>query len=298
MIDFKKIKTFPINERKNLRVKIDTIVPVDSDVEEIKNKDFDEAAERVITAYKNKKMIILMMGAHVIKTGMSLYIIELMKKGIIKHIAVNGACSIHDFELAFTGETSEDVEDSLERGEWGMVEETGHHLNQAIIEVAKNNQGYGHAVGKKIDELNCKYKEYSIFWNAYKLNIPVSVHVAIGTDTIHYHPECDGASLGKTTFEDFKLLTDSVSKLEDGAAINIGSAVILPEVFSKTLNIARNLGFNVKNITTINFDFINQYRPKVNIVERPTMHSGKGFNIIEKHQITIPNLYKKITGEK
>lgn len=297
MLDFKKIKTFPIENRK-CKVSIDDIVPIDAKIENIINDDFDELVKRIALAYKNNKKVIFMIGGHVIKTGMSLYIIELMKKGIISHIAMNGSCSIHDFELAFIGKTSEDVSESLDCGEWGMVEETGHHLNQAIIEAAKNNQGYGYAVGKKIDELNCKYKNYSIFWNAWKLDIPISVHVAIGTDTIHHHPECDGAALGKTSYNDFRLLTDAVSKLEGGAAINIGSAVILPEVFSKALNTARNLGFNVKNITTANFDFINQYRPRVNIVERPTHHNGKGFNIIEKHQITIPNLYKKLVGEK
>jgi len=296
MLNFKKIKTFPIKKRNNL-FKIEDIISVNSKSKKINNKDFNESVEKIKTAYRDKKMVIFMMGGHVIKTGMSLYIIELIKKGIINHIAMNGACSIHDFELAFSGGTSEDVSDSLETGTWGMVEETGKYLNNALKQAARKNQGYGFAVGKKIDELNCKYKEYSIFWNAYKLNIPISVHVAIGTDTIHCHPKCDGAAIGKTSYNDFKLLTESVSKLEGGVAINIGSAVILPEVFSKTLNTARNLGFNVKNITTINYDFINHYRPRVNVVERPTQNSGKGYNIIEKHQIAIPNLYKKLISE-
>lgn len=293
MLDFKKIRTFPIKERK-CKFSISNIVPIDSEFEEIDSPEFEELVKRISLAVKNKKKVILMIGAHVIKTGMSLYIIELMKKGIISHIAMNGACSIHDFELAFLGKTSEDVSESLESGKWGMVEETGHHINQAVNQAAKDNNGYGHAVGKKIDELNCKYKKYSIFWNAYNLNIPASIHVAIGADTIHYHPECNGAALGKTTYNDLKMLTESVSKMEFGAAINIGSAVILPEVFSKALNTARNLGFNPKGITTANFDFISQYRPKVNIVERPTLNSGKGFNIIRKHQVTIPNLYSKL----
>ena len=235
-----------------------------------------------------------MTGAHVIKVGMSLLIIDLMKKGVIKHIAMNGAFPIHDFELALIGETSEYVERAIEDGTFGMVEETGRILNEAIKEGAKNNEGMGYSIGKKISDLNLPNKEYSILYNAYKLKIPVTVHVAIGTDIIHQHPSCDGAAVGQTSYHDFKIFAESVSKLENGVILNIGCAVILPEVFLKALTIARNLGCKVENITTANLDMIDHYRPRENVVHRPTSLGGKGFIIIEKHEKTIQTLHRKI----
>ena len=296
MLDFNQIKTISIKQRRN-KVKLsDLVKPEDSNVL-INSKDFNELAERMVSAYKNKKQIIIMMGAHVIKVGMSLLIIDLMKKGIVKHIAMNGAGPIHDFELALIGETSEYVEDTIEDGTFGMIEETGSIMNEAICQGAKNNHGMGYAIGKKISDLNLKYKECSILYNAYKLSIPVTVHVAIGTDIIHQHPSCDGAAIGKTTYEDFKIFTESVSKLEDGVVLNAGCAVILPEVFLKALTIARNLGFKVENITAANMDMINHYRPRENVVQRPTSLGGKGFIIIEKHEKTIPTLHRKIVDK-
>src|SRR3989338_5720376 len=261
----------------------------------INSNDFNELVNKIINSYKNNKQIILMIGAHVIKTGMSLLIIDLMKKGIIKHIAMNGAGPIHDFEIALIGETSEYVEQTIEDGTFGMIEETGKMLNDAIREGAENNHGMGYAIGKKIAELNLPNREYSILYWAYKLSIPLTVHVAIGTDIIHQHPSCDGASIGKTSYNDFKTFADSVSRLEGGILLNIGCAVVLPEVFLKALTVARNLGFNVRNITTANLDMLDHYRPRQNVVARPTSLGGKGFIIIEKHQITVPSLHKKIT---
>ena len=293
MLDFSKIKTISIKQRKN-KVKLsDLIKPENSEVL-VNSQEFDELIEKMINVYKNKNQIILMMGAHVIKVGMSLLIIDLMRKGVIKHIAMNGAGPIHDFELALIGETSEYVEETIEDGTFGMIEETGSILNEAIKEGAKNNYGMGYAIGKKINDLNLPNKEYSILYNAYKLNIPVTVHVAIGTDIIHQHPSCDGAAIGKTTYQDFKIFTESVSKLEDGVILNIGCAVILPEVFLKSLTIARNLGYKVEKITAANFDMIDHYRPRENVVKRPISLGGKGFIIIEKHEKTIPTLHRKI----
>lgn len=293
MLDFTKIRTIPIKQRKN-KVKLnDLIKPEDSKIF-IDSEEFNELAERVIYAYKNDKQIVLMMGAHVIKIGMSLLVIDLMKKGAIKHVAMNGAGPIHDFELALIGETSEYVEQTIEDGTFGMIEETGRILNDAIKEGAKYNYGMGYAIGKKIDELSLPNKECSILWNAYKLNVPVTVHVAIGTDIIHQHPNCDGASIGKTSYNDFKLFAESVSKLEEGIILNIGCAVILPEVFLKALTIARNLGFKVEKVTAANFDMTDHYRPRENVVKRPTSLGGKGFIIIERHEKTIPALHRKI----
>ncbi len=293
MLDFSKIKTISIKQRKN-KVKLsDLIKPENSEVL-VNSQEFDELIEKMINAYKNKSQIILMMGAHVIKVGMSLLIIDLMRKGVIKHIAMNGAGPIHDFELALIGETSEYVEQTIEDGTFGMIEETGSMLNEAIKEGAKNNYGMGYAIGKKINDLNLPNKEYSILYNAYKLNIPVTVHVAIGTDIIHQHPSCDGSAIGETSYKDFKIFTESVSKLEGGVILNVGCAVVLPEVFLKVLTIARNLGYKVENITAANFDMIDHYRPRENVVQRPTSLGGKGFIIIEKHEKTIPTLHRKI----
>ena len=293
MLDFRKIKTISIKQRKNKVQLSDLIKPENSKIR-IKSKDFDELVDRIVTAHKNKKQIIFMIGAHIIKVGMSLLIIDLMKKGVIKHIAMNGAGPIHDFELALIGETSEYVEQTIEDGTFGMIEETGKILNEAIKEGAKNNYGMGFVIGKKINDLNLSNKEYSILYNAYKLNIPVTVHVAIGTDIIHQHPSCDGASIGKTSYQDFKIFAESVSKLEDGVVLNIGCAVILPEVFLKALTIARNLGYKIEDVTTANLDMIDHYRPRENVVKRPTSLGGKGFTIIERHEKTIPTLHKKI----
>lgn len=296
MLDFSQIKTISIKQRKN-KVKLNDLIKPENSKIHINSKYFNELVEKIINANKNKKQIILMIGAHVIKVGMSLLIIDLMKKGVIKHIAMNGAGPIHDFELALIGETSEYVEQTIEDGTFGMIEETGSILNDTIKDGAKNNYGMGYAIGKKISDLDLPNKEYSILYNAYKLNIPVTVHVAIGTDIIHQHPSCDGAAIGKTTYQDFKIFAESVSKLEDGVLLNIGCAVILPEVFLKALTIARNLGFKVKKITTANFDMIDHYRPRENVVKRPTSLGGKGFIIIEKHEKTIPTLHRKIVDQ-
>lgn len=295
MLDFTKIKTIPIRQRKNKLKLIDIIKPENNNIEPLNSNSFNELIGRIKNAIDENKPIIFMLGAHVIKTGMSLLIIDLMKKGVIRHIAMNGAGPIHDFEIALIGETSEYVEQTIEDGTFGMIEETGKILNDAIKEGTKNNHGMGYAIGKKIAELNLPNKEYSILYWAYKLSIPLTVHVAIGTDIIHQHPSCDGAAIGKTSYNDFRIFADSVSRLDGGVLLNIGCAVVLPEVFLKALTIARNLGFNVKNITTANIDMIDHYRPRQNVVARPTSLGGKGFIIIEKHQLTVPSLHKRIT---
>ena len=295
MLDFSKIKTISIKERKN-KVNLGNLIKPENSKVLFNSKKFNELIERIISAHKNKKQIILMMGAHVIKTGMSLLVIDLMEKNVLKHIAMNGAGPIHDFELALIGETSEYVEQTVEDGTFGMIEETGRMLNDAIKDGAKNNLGMGHAVGKKIDELNLKNREYSILWNAYKLNIPATVHAAIGTDIIHQHPNCDGAAIGKTSYQDFKIFAESVSRLDEGVILNAGCAVILPEVFLKALTIARNLGFKVEKITAANLDMIDHYRPRENVVKRPTSLGWEGFMIIEKHEKTIPTLHRKIVN--
>ncbi|MCG2718010.1 MAG: hypothetical protein L6408_04150 [Nanoarchaeota archaeon] len=257
----------------------------------MRNKNLKKLSEKVIEAYENDKPVILMMGAHVIKTGMSPYIVDLMDKGVIKHVAMNGAGSIHDFELSLIGETSEDVQTNLEDGTFGMSHETGQMMNDAL---KTSKVGYGKRIGELISKFRMKYKNYSILNKGYEKNIPVTIHVAIGTDIIHQHPYCDGAAIGRTSYEDFKIFTDSVSKLEGGVIINLGSAVILPEVFLKALTIARNLGYKVEKFTTANLDMIDHYRPRCNVVQRPTSQGGQGYFIKGKHERTVPTLYHLI----
>jgi len=290
MLDWSKIKTIPLKDRNSLESVDDFKVP-GSPYEKHSSKDLEELAVQISNAKERGKMVIAMFGAHLIKRGLSLYIIDLLKKGYIKHLATNGAGSIHDFEIALAGKTSEDVAIHIKDGSFGMAEETGHMMNDAL---KKSNKGYGYAIGNLIAENSFKYKESSIFYNAYDLGIPITVHVAIGTDIIHQHPSCDGASLGQTSYDDFKKFVESVSMLKGGVLLNIGSAVILPEVFLKALSIARNLGSPVNNFTSANFDMIKHYRPTMNVVERPTSIGGKGFNIIGLHQSTIPTLYHYI----
>lgn len=292
IIDFNKIKTIPISQRKN-KVKIGNLAKLDGEVKPFINRNLRILSQKIVEAYKKDKQVILMIGAHVIKTGMSPYITALMKKGIIKHVAMNGAGAIHDFELAFIGETSEDVQENIEDGTFGMAEETGKMMNEAINQ---SYDGYGKTIGKLIHDSKFPYKGYSILKTGYELNIPVTVHVAIGTDIVHQHPSCDGEATGRATYKDFKTFVGSISKLEEGVLVNLGSAVILPEVFLKALAIARNLGYKSGKFTTANLDMIDHYRPKVNIVERPTSLGGEGYFIKGKHERTIPMLHRLIIG--
>lgn len=298
MLDFKKIKTYPIKNRKN-KFHIKNITQLTESKILTDNLDILELAEKIKKARKENREFILLMGAHPIKLGLSLFIIDLLKKKIITHIAMNSASAIHDFELAYIGATSEDVAKNIKDGSFGMAYETGHYINKAAKIASKNNSGLGYEIGKLILELNCKYKKYSIIYNACKLNIPITIHTAIGAEVIYQHPECNAAALGKSSYNDFKILTDSVSKLKDGVIINLGSAVIMPEVFLKALSIARNLNEEhlPKNFTAANLDMINHYRPRVNIVERPTSLGGKGFIITEKHEKSIPTLHYLLTKQ-
>lgn len=286
MVDFKKIKTIPISKREN-KVSIKDFAKPKSKFTPPQDKSLEELAEEVIKSYRNHKKVVAMMGAHVVKCGLSLYVIELMKKGVISHIALNGAGSIHDFEIALIGETSEDVGKNILNGTFGMAEETGQMMNKAI---KKGKFGYGKTIGQMITKKKFKYKEYSIQYWGYRLGIPVTVHVAIGTDIIHQHPSCDGAAIGKKSYQDFKIFTDTISRLEKGVLLNIGSAVILPEVFLKSLSIARNLGYKVEDFCRANLDMIDSYRPRLNVLERPSK-KGKAFNIQGRHEQTVPALY-------
>ncbi|MFV1957122.1 MAG: hypothetical protein ACC669_05245, partial [bacterium] len=217
-----------------------------------------------------------------------------IEKGLLTGIATNGAAIIHDFELAVSGMTSEDVGATLGSGEFGMAEETAVSLNEAIADGAAEGSGIGSSVGTLIEGGNFKHANLSIFAAAIRAKIPATVHVAIGTDIIHMHPSCDGAATGAATLTDFLLLARQVAALDEGVYINLGSAVIMPEVFLKAFSLARNLGLRVKNLTTINMDFIQHYRPTINVLQRPTAGGGRGYALTGNHEILLPLLLSAV----
>ena len=245
---------------------------------------------RIAEAFFGQHKIILAMGAHPIKVGLNPVIIDLMERGVVSALAMNGACVIHDAELAMAGKTSEDVAAELNQGNFGMAEETGRFLNQAIAEGAGKGLGLGESVGNMLLKEAFSFNRYSLLARARQLDIPVTVHVAIGTDIIHFHPLANGAHIGATSHHDFRIFCRLVSEMDKGVLINLGSAVILPEVFLKALSVVRNLGHGVKDITTVNMDFIRQYRPMTNVVHRPTQDGGKGFSLVGHHEIMFPLL--------
>jgi hypothetical protein len=259
--------------------------------------DFRATVKAVVRARQNKRPVILGMGAHPIKVGLSPVIIDLMEKNIITAIATNGACIIHDFELSFIGHTSEDVGEELQKATFGMARETGRYLNRAIKEGVRKGYGIGKSVGELISKSRFKFKGKSIFASAYELNLPATVHIAIGTDIIHMHPDAEGSTLGEGSFSDFRLLCSVVSDLEGGVYINLGSAVIMPEVFLKALTVSRNLGNRVENITTVNMDFIQHYRPRENVLKRPTIKKGSAYALTGHHEIMFPLLAAAIIEE-
>lgn len=251
-------------------------------------KELIELTSQVASAFQTGKTIILGLGAHVIKVGLNPIVIDLMKRKVVSAIALNGAGIIHDAEIAMTGATSENVEDTLGGGNFGMTKETAEGLNLAISEGSKSGLGLGESVGRWLMREDFAHKDLSILAMSIRLGIPVTVHVAIGTDVIHIHPSMDGAATGAASHLDFRTLCSFVASLEGGVYMNIGSAVILPEVFLKALTLVRNLNHKVENFLTVNMDFITQYRPSKNVVERPTKTGGRGYNFIGHHEIMFP----------
>lgn len=250
-----------------------------------------ELTKRIQSARANERAILWGLGAHVVKVGLSPVIVELMDRGYVSGLALNGAGIIHDFELAMVGQTSEEVADGLGDGKFGMAEETGTLLNEAIVRGAEGGIGLGEAVGALLTEKDPPHKETSLLWNAFRHAIPVTVHVAVGTDIIHMHPQASGEAIGKTSLQDFKLFASVVRGLDGGGAyLNVGSAVLLPEVFLKAVSVVRNLGYSLTDFSTANFDFIRHYRPRVNVVQRPVTGAGRGFELIGHHEILLPLL--------
>ncbi len=257
-----------------------------------------EVVARVAASRRAGRPVVAMCGGHVVKVGVSPCLITLMERGVVTHLALNGAAAIHDVEIARVGRTSEDVEAHLHEGTFGMVDETGDFMNLAAIGGARRAEGLGEAWGRALAEERPPHLEASLLAAAWRLGLPATVHVAIGTDTIHHHPRCDGAALGAATLRDFRIFAATLAEARGASVLNLGSAVLLPEVFLKALAVARNLGADLSGLTTVNLDQIQHYRPRVNVVERPTRAAGsRGYMLTGHHEIMVPLLAAAILAE-
>jgi hypothetical protein len=309
-IDVTGVKTISIRGRKSKVTPKSFAQPLDAKIASFKDfadslpqilmgKELRDLVGDIVRAHQKNKPVILMLGAHVIKVGLSPLIVDLLKCGIITHVAMNSAASIHDVETAMWGKTSEDVSVNLMDGTFGMSKETGDFINLALTKgMQETDAGYGETLGKKIIALKARNRSVSILAVCYELGVPVTVHAAIGTDIIHQQATMDGAATGELSYRDFKVFVNSIKNLIDGGVVlNVGSAVIMPEVFLKALTVARNLGYRAKGFSTANFDMIRQYRPQMNVVERPTQKFGRGYNFTGHHEIMFPLLAAMIKAQ-
>ncbi len=316
MFDRSQLNILPLSERQH-KMTVEDIYELDAKTPSYENENLNIVAERIVQARNNGKEVIWMMGAHVLRRGNSRYIIDLLNKHVITHIATNGACAIHDFELAHIGATLEDVEIYIKDGKFGHWEETGRYLNQAIIRAYKDKIGFGQAIGRLIQDeekdTNFPHRDISIFGAAYRLGMWITVHKGIGFDITDQHPDADYAALGWTSGEDFLRFVSVVSRLEGGVFLNLGSAVMGPEVYLKSLSMARNIaaqrGEEIRNFTTANFDLIDftdfqeegkpteahyYHRPKKTILIRTVKDGGESYHISGDFSVTIPHLYQLI----
>jgi hypothetical protein len=298
--DLSGVRTYPLASRVSRSNAADAATPMRRDrsvgefVESLPDilagADFKAVVGALRDARTSGGGIIWGLGAHVIKTGVSPVLVDLMNRGYVSALALNGAGVIHDFELALCGATSEDVDEALGPGRFGMAEETGTLLNAAINEGVAKGMGIGQAVGARLLTLNPPHADVSLLVAAARLEIPVTVHVAIGTDIIHMHPHANGAALGEGSLRDFRFFVSNVARLKRGVYLNCGSAVVLPEVFLKAVALARNSGLSLEGLTTVNIDFMRLYRPQTNVVSRPVAGIGKGYSLVGHHEILIPLL--------
>jgi hypothetical protein len=301
-IDFTHLKTVPLAARGG-KVRVEDFASLyakgtgvagwlDSLPKILAGEAFPAIVDALARARANRKAILWGLGGHVIKCGLAPVLSDLMRRGYATGFAMNGSAAIHDFEIAIAGHTSEDVESVLPDGSFGTAEETGREMNQAISCGARDGIGIGEALGRKLGENSVPHGDASLLLAAYRSAVPATVHVAMGTDTPHTHPAADPAAIGRATHHDFRLFCSLVAGLHDGGVyLNVGSAVVMPEVFLKALSAVRNLGHPLTNFTTVNFDFLQQYRPRVNVVERPHAKSGgRGYSVTGHHELMLPLL--------
>jgi hypothetical protein len=297
--DLSDVRTYPLDSRRSKAKIGDFARPVspratfrewfDALPAILGAQDVRRVVDALAGARRRGDGIVWGIGAHVIKTGVSPILIDLMRRGYISALAMNGAGIIHDFEVALAGATSEDVDETLGPGRFGMADETGRLLNQIISDAAAEGLGFGQAVGRYLSQANAPHRELSLTAVAHKLGVPVTVHVAIGTDIIHMHPQASGAAIGDISLRDFRYFTSCVARLQRGVYMNCGSAVVLPEVFLKAVALARNCGADLDGLTTVNIDFMRMYRPQTNVVTRPVAGTnGVGISLIGHHEILIP----------
>jgi hypothetical protein len=293
---------------------LEDVLPLDAEVSPFPDPNLERVAERIAAARRTGRPVILLMGAHVIKQGLSRFVIDLMERGILTHVGGNGACAIHDFELALIGATTESVARYIREGQFGLWQETGR-INDAVREGVRRGLGFGEAVGRVIEEERFPHREVSILAAGYRLRVPVTIHIGIGQDIIHEHPNCDGAALGEASYRDFLVFARSVSQLEGGVFLNYGTAVMGPEVFQKALSMARNVahqeGQRIERFTTAVFDLIDlgsdwhseppktdpryYFRPYKTILVRTVQGGGESYYIRGDHRVTLPNLYRLVT---
>ena len=315
-LDREQLKILPLSQREH-KMTIADVYSLDAETPSYENENLPVIADRIVEAYRQGRQVIWMMGAHVMRRGNSRFIINLMERGVITHLATNGACAIHDFELALMGATLEDVERYIRDGKFGNWEETGRYLNEAIIRGYRDKVGFGEAVGRLIQEneggVHFPHREISMFAAAYRLEIPITVHKGIGYDIIDQHPSADYAAMGYTTGEDFLRFAHTVSQLEGGVFLNLGSAVMGPEVYLKTLSMARNIaaqrGEEIRHFTTANFDLIDfpdfrdegnpteahyYHRPKKTILVRTVKDGGDSYHISGDFDRTVPKMYRLV----
>ena len=299
-INIETLKTYPLESRKSKVDRTNFARPwkpkgtledfLDRLPDILSARDIKAIVSAISKAHEGGKNVVMAMGAHVIKVGLNPVVIDLMERGVITAIAMNGACIIHDLEVAMVGRTSEDVQEGLKQGAFGMAQETADFLNRAISIAGKESLGLGRAVGQAIINEELPFSKESLLATASRLDIPATVHIAIGTDIIHIHPGFDPGAAGKASHLDFRIFCSAVAGLEEGVYLNVGSAVILPEVFLKALTVVRNIGHKVERFTAVNMDFIRQYRPMTNVVQRPTSMGGVGYNLTGHHEIMFPLL--------
>lgn len=300
-LSFEKVRTYPLRDRKS-KVRIDDsarVVKPGGSFQEffsslpriLAGEELRQVVEGVDLAFRRKKPIIWCLGAHVVKCGLNPVMIDLMNQGIVTAVALNGAGIIHDVELALEGKTSEDVPASLRESTFGMAEETGSFINQVTLKGHREGRGLGETLGAALLEAQAHYREQSLLARAALLKLPVTVHVAVGGDIVHMHPEADGAAIGATTFHDFQVFCKVISEVGDGGVIfNVGSSVILPVVIEKAIAVTRNLGYDVSRFMGVTLDFMRHYRANLNPVERARDLGGKGFYFLGHHEIMLPLL--------